>query len=112
MSSGFPKTILPPGKVVYSRDMDAAAKQIAVFGLRLRAAREAKGLTLQQLAREAGSGFAAISKIERGDRQPSLDLALRLARALGLELADLSPRDWPLSRDRRVVLAAINRGHG
>ncbi|GHV26743.1 hypothetical protein FACS18948_3000 [Clostridia bacterium] len=50
---------------------------------RFRAAREAKGLTQEQLASLVGVKRTAICKIEAGTRKPSLDVALRLERILG-----------------------------
>jgi transcriptional regulator with XRE-family HTH domain len=42
-------------------------------GQKLAAARQAKGLTQQQAAQVAGVDVASISRIERGEVEPSLD---------------------------------------
>jgi transcriptional regulator with XRE-family HTH domain len=67
------------------------------FAAALREHREAKGLTRQSLALSAGCGLQAIAQIESGVRSPSLDLAARLARAVGLraKLADFAAETFP-----------------
>lgn len=59
------------------------------FGMRLKAAREAAGLSQEETARLAGLNRAYLSQIETGKRQVSLYLAYRLARALGSRLDSL-----------------------
>lgn len=51
-----------------------------MFGSRLRAAREAAGLTLVELARRVGVSQGYLSKVERGEKAP---VGPRLIRALG-----------------------------
>jgi transcriptional regulator with XRE-family HTH domain len=51
---------------------------------RLRAVREAKGLSLREAARRAQTDPTHLSRIERGLRQPTIPLLLRLSRALDL----------------------------
>ena len=58
-------------------------------GLRLREAREAAGYTQSQLGEMAGLTQAAISRIERGDGNPSLPSAVKLADILSIPLTDL-----------------------
>ena len=58
-------------------------------GRRLRAAREAKGLTQEGLADAAGMDRSYVSGFERGEFNVSI-LALReLAKAAGVKLSDL-----------------------
>jgi transcriptional regulator with XRE-family HTH domain len=52
---------------------------------RLRAVREAKGLTLREVARRVGTDPTNLSRIERGLRRPTVPLLLRLSRALDLD---------------------------
>ena len=54
------------------------------FGVNLRAARAAAGLSQEVLAYEAVVDRAAISVYERGRREPNLRTILKLSRALGL----------------------------
>jgi transcriptional regulator with XRE-family HTH domain len=46
-------------------------------------------MTLEELAARAGSSAAHLSRLESGERQPSLDGALRLAMALGVPFSEL-----------------------
>lgn len=55
---------------------------------RLREAREAQGLTQFQLAVRAETIIGVIARIERGDGNPRLDVALRIARELGATTLD------------------------
>ena len=69
-----------------SRHSSAAT---AEFGRRVRAQREGLRLSQIELAERAGLHFTYISDVERGQRNPSLLTALRLAAALGIDLAVL-----------------------
>jgi XRE family transcriptional regulator, fatty acid utilization regulator len=63
------------------------------FGPRLKALRDAAGLTLDELGERVGLHATQISKLELVDRQPTLGTALALAEALGIELADFLPEE-------------------
>jgi transcriptional regulator with XRE-family HTH domain len=56
------------------------------FGTELRIARVTGGLSQDQLARAAGLGQTAVSRVERGDHQASLEVRCRLAAACGYEI--------------------------
>jgi putative molybdopterin biosynthesis protein len=58
-------------------------------GTRLRLARQARGFSQQQLAGMAGVSRQAVSAVESGISDPSLRVALALARALGLTVEEL-----------------------
>jgi putative molybdopterin biosynthesis protein len=58
-------------------------------GARLRLARQARGFSQQQLARMAGVSRQAVSAVEAGHSDPSLRVALALARALGVTAEEL-----------------------
>jgi transcriptional regulator with XRE-family HTH domain len=61
-----------------------------VLAERLRACREAKGLSQRDLAKLAGIRHATISEIERGVRQwIRTDVAMKLARNLGVSVDHL-----------------------
>ena len=88
-------------------------------GTRLRLARQARGLSQQQLARMAAVTRQAVSAVESGHSDPSLRVALALASALGMTVEDLfgpgGPADpvlahsvAPLSGEgSRVTLAPV-----
>jgi len=55
-----------------------------LFGKRVRAARKAAGLTLEEAAEKAQIHFNHLSQIERGTRRPSFEVIFVLARVLGV----------------------------
>ena len=59
---------------------------IETFGRKVRQARKDKGWTQEQLAFEAGVKRAYLSEVENGQRNVSLDVVEKLAKAL-----DVSP---------------------
>ena len=62
----------------------------SVFGARLRRYREAKGLTLQQVADEVGCTKAYIWELEMKDGQrPTAERIQKIAKALGVTMADV-----------------------
>ena len=56
---------------------------------RLRALRLGRGWTMEELARRAGLSKSYLSRLEDGERQPSIAALLSLAQAHGLPLASL-----------------------
>jgi len=83
---------------------------------RLRELRQTYGFTQEALARASGVTRQTVGAIEAGDYGPSLDVALRLARAFGVpveEIFSLEPSAAPDAAlaggpgRRRVVLARI-----
>jgi transcriptional regulator with XRE-family HTH domain len=63
------------------------------FAAQVRARRLNSRLTLEALARKSHVSKSMISKIERGDVQPSLDIAVRLAEALRSTLSEMVRHD-------------------
>lgn len=63
---------------------DRVERVLLGFGPRVRRKRRERGMTLEVLAAAAGTSAAHLSRLESGERQPSLDVALRLAFALGV----------------------------
>ncbi|MDM4141297.1 MULTISPECIES: XRE family transcriptional regulator [Mycobacterium] len=55
----------------------------------LRPVRRQRGLTLEQLARQTGLTKSYLSKIERGQSTPSIAVALKVARALDVDVGRL-----------------------
>ena len=56
------------------------------FGQKIRAAREARGLTQEELGKMIGEKASVISRIEAGKMEPDIALARKLEHALGLKL--------------------------
>jgi transcriptional regulator with XRE-family HTH domain len=82
-------------------------------GIRLHAAREAAGISQRELA-FPGCSAAYISRIERGERIPSLQVMRELALRVGISEAELAygrePIDPAVSRAVRAVEAAEEAG--
>jgi molybdate-binding protein/DNA-binding XRE family transcriptional regulator len=80
-------------------------------GTRLRLARQARGLSQQQLAGVAGVTRQAVSAVESGHSDPSLRVALALARALGVTVEELfGPGDLGDPVLARPVAAVSGQG--
>lgn len=84
---------------------DAAV--LASVGARLRALRKKSGTTLSQLAETTGISVSTLSRLESGERRPSLELLLPLARAYQVPLDELVGS--PPVGDPRVRLKPIKR---
>lgn len=81
--------------------MAAVADLQAAFGRRVRALRKDRELSQEELAHRAGLHWTYVGGIERGERNPALANIGRLARALGVSLAELfGPFDHVTSRRR------------
>src|SRR5438067_506231 len=72
------------------RRQQAAAQGAATLGQKIRTAREAHGWTQAELASRAQVAQAYLSYLEQDQREPSLTIAARIARELGLALDDLA----------------------
>ncbi|MCW1095940.1 XRE family transcriptional regulator [Streptomyces sp. RS2] len=68
---------------------DETAQVMTSLGARLRAIRQARGLTLAQLATVTGISVSTLSRLESGQREPGLRHLLPLARAHRLPLDEL-----------------------
>ncbi len=80
-------------------------------GTTLRLARQARGFSQEQLAGMAGVSRQAVSAVESGQSDPSLRVALALARALGMTVDELfGPEDVTSAVSARVVGPARRRG--
>ena len=89
-----------------SDDLDAA---LSAVGPRLRTLRRQREVTLADLSAQTGVSVSTLSRLESGDRRPTLELLLPLARAYGVTLDELV--DAPPTGDPRVHLRAVKR-HG
>lgn len=63
--------------------------ELTKLGIRLRSLRSQHGWTLEGLAKRSGVSEAYLSRLESGDRQPSLAVLFSLAQAFGVALPSL-----------------------
>ena len=68
---------------------DDFVKRLSSGESRLKAWREYRKMTLAKLAKDCGVTVSAISQIENSKRTPSVDLLIKLARALDCDMEDL-----------------------
>jgi transcriptional regulator with XRE-family HTH domain len=87
-------------------DLDRA---LADVGPRLRALRKQRDVTLTDLSSTTGVSVSTLSRLEAGERRPTLELLLPLAKAHGVTLDELV--DAPPTGDPRVHLRPV-KAHG
>jgi len=80
---------------------------LATVGPRLRVLRERREITLADLSAETGISVSTLSRLESGQRKPTLELLLPLARAHRVQLDELV--DAPPTGDPRVHMRPIER---
>jgi transcriptional regulator with XRE-family HTH domain len=85
------------------------AEVLALVGPRLRELRKKSGTTLARLADATGISVSTLSRLESGERKPTLELLLPLARAHQVPLDELVGA--PEVGDPRVRLKPVQR-HG
>jgi transcriptional regulator with XRE-family HTH domain len=102
-------------------DSSAFATVLAEVGPRLRRLRTRRGVTLTQLAGETGISKSTLSRLEAGQRKPSLELLLPLAQAHQVpldelvgapEVGDPRIRLKPRRRNGRVVFPLTQQSSG
>jgi transcriptional regulator with XRE-family HTH domain len=79
------------------------------LGGRVRRLRRRRGLTLEELAGLSGVSRAMISKLERGEKNPTLVVAAKLAEGLGVTLSQVAGIEERrevvvVPRERRMVM--------
>jgi transcriptional regulator with XRE-family HTH domain len=74
------------------------------LGPRIRALREAMGLSLRELATRSGVSAPMLSQVERGETSPTLQIAGRIALGLELRLSQL------LRLDEDGAVTVVRRG--
>lgn len=88
---------------------DDLEHSLAVVGPRLRALRKERETTLKDLAKQTGISVSTLSRLESGERRPTLELLLPVARAYGVTLDELV--DAPPTGDPRIHLRPV-KAHG
>ncbi|MEV5962253.1 XRE family transcriptional regulator [Kribbella sp. NPDC051952] len=89
--------------------MDSLDNVLEAVGPRLRTLRIERGTTLAQLSESTGISVSTLSRLESGQRRPTLELLLPLARAYQVQLDELV--DAPPTGDPRIHAKPIKR-HG
>lgn len=91
----------------YIRMEDDLDSVLTAVGPRLRMLRQQRETTLADLSAETGISVSTLSRLESGQRKPTLELLLLLARAHGVQLDELV--EAPPTDDPRVHLRPITR---
>jgi transcriptional regulator with XRE-family HTH domain len=92
------------------KDMDDDLDQaLDAVGARLRTLRQQRETTLADLAAQTGISVSTLSRLESGERRPTLELLLPLAKTYGVTLDELV--DAPPTGDPRIHLRPV-QGHG
>lgn len=65
------------------------------FGINIRRVRLERGMTLEVLAEEVGLAYSYVGEIERGRRNPTLDVVERIAAVLKTEPLELLRAQTP-----------------
>ena len=86
-------------------DLDSA---LSAVGPRLWSLRQQRDITLSALAESTGISVSTLSRLESGQRKPTLELLLPLAQAYGVPLDDLA--GGSATGDPRVHLRPLRRG--
>jgi transcriptional regulator with XRE-family HTH domain len=95
--------------VCHNGNMNSFDDVLEAVGPRLRALRIERGTTLAQLSESTGISVSTLSRLESGQRRPTLELLLPLARAHQVQLDELV--DAPPTGDPRIYAKPIQH-HG
>ena len=77
------------GRRVSTETSEAEAVSAGRLGSRVKELRKKRGLTLEEFAERSGVSRAMISKLERGEKNPTLVVAAKLAEGFGVTLSQL-----------------------
>ena len=97
---------------------DQTQLELSKLGKRLRALRTNNGWTLEDLAKRTGVSEPHLSRMESGERQPSITVLVSLAKAYDLELsslfgaAQISPTQHRSLRVIRAGSTPVQKGNG
>lgn len=97
--------------MVQADERPASETDLITLGRRIRHARTARGLTLDQLGERVGSAPSLLSLVENGRREPRLSLLRAIAEAVGVPLNDLLSTEPPSRRAAlEIALDRAQRG--
>ncbi len=97
------------------RDREDADSEPGSLAATLRAFRNSRAMTLAQVSALSGISIAHLSRLENGERSPSVKVLLQLSRALGIsmgELAGEAPAAGEAHISRRADRPEISLGDG
>jgi transcriptional regulator with XRE-family HTH domain len=98
------KRVQPSEQERRALGQDESRQVLDRIGQRLREVRQARGLSLAQVALTADLTRGFLSQVELGDASPSVSSLVRLAASLGIEVAELFERpSSPLVRRGEVI---------
>lgn len=60
-----------------------------IFGANVRKVRQDRGLSIEALAHEVGLAYTYLGQLERGQRNPTLAIVERIAKALNADAVEL-----------------------
>ncbi len=98
-----------------TKDPPAPVDDIVV-GPRVKALREAMGMSLRDLAERSGVSAPMLSQVERGETSPTLSVAARISKGLDLSLSQLLRLDEThhvviVSKGQRRQSGGTSKGH-
>ncbi len=79
-------------------------------GAEIKTQRVARGWTLDDLSKRSGVSIAAISKIEKGQSNPSFDSILKIARCLQMNFVDMMEGSKPSGKGITARLTSTKAG--
>jgi transcriptional regulator with XRE-family HTH domain len=103
--SGFKMEIIPPIYALMKSNHENAA---VLLGRRIRSLRTEKGWTQQELGDHAEVNYKFVGEIERGQQNPSLNVLVKIAAALGVDLLDLFRYEQEIT-DRKEIEKRIGQ---
>ena len=77
-------------RIEVTREANVRQTSVPTLGQRIRAAREALGESQMNLALKVGISQGYLLQLEADQREPTLSIAVRLSRALGITLDELA----------------------
>ncbi len=101
-----------PQEFMFMDDGEAPQTTQSQLGVCLRAARQARGLTLKQVAERTGMALSTLSKVENNQMSLTYDKLLQLTSGLKMEIAELfnrataRPAPAPIVTARRSISRA------
>ncbi len=81
-----------------------------LIGMRIKSIRESRKLTQERLAEKADLNSVYLSNIERGQSNPTLDLLIKIAKALDVEMREIFDYGHEVSlRELRELVCRLAR---